>query len=355
MDYFSAIRTIGMDLGDKMNVLCLLDEAGEVLDKCEIVNHASQIKKFFGRIPEPSLVRVAMECGTHSRWISHLLDARGFEVLVGNARKLRAIWQSDHKDDWRDAEMLARIGRFDPRLLSPIRHRSMEAHADLAVIRARDALLRARTALINCARGLVKSTGSRLPNCSAESFSAKTVEHVPIELVPAINPLLQQIASLNAQIRRYDRCIEQLCEHRYTETGSVRQITGVGPLTALAFILTIEEPNRFEKNRCIGPFLGLTPKREQSGKTDKQLPISKAGDAYLRRLLSQSAHYILGPFGPDCDLRRYGQRLIARGGKAPKARAITAVSRKLAVLMLRLWRTEEIYDPFHKRSLKTAA
>lgn len=355
MENLSTVRTIGMDLGDKQHVLCLLDKDGEAVEGCLLGNQATRLEEFFRRFPDPSSVRIGLESGTHSPWISHLLVEWGFDVLVGNARKLRAIWQNDHKDDYRDAEMLGRIARFDPRLLYPIQHRSMAAHADLAVIRARDALVRARTALINCARGLVKSEGTRLPACSAESFASKAAEHVPIALRPALGPLLQEAASLTSKIRQYDRCIERLCEHRYPETERLRQIAGVGALTSLAFILTIEDPTRFNKNRSIGPFLGLTPKRDQSGKTDKQLPISKAGDAHLRRLLNQAAHYIMGPFGPDCDLRRFGERLVARGGKAPKARAVAAVSRKLAVLMLHLWKAGDVYEPFRRRAPKKRA
>jgi transposase len=273
--------------------------------------------------------------------------------MVGNARKLRAIWQSDHKNDDRDAEMLARIGRFDPQLLYPLQHRSMAAHADLGVIRARDALVRSRTVLINCARGLVKTQGARLPKCSVECFPAKTHDHVPPALVPAVAPLLSQIAAMTAKIREYDRCIDRLCEHGYPETARIRQIAGVGSVTALAFVLTLEAPDRFRNNRSVGPFLGLTPKQDQSGDSDKPLSISKAGDAYLRRLLNQSANYILGPFGPDCDLRRFGQRLFERGGKRAKRRAVTAVSRKLAVLMLHLWKTAEPYDPLYREGTKT--
>jgi len=196
----------------------------------------------------------------------------------------------------------------------------------------------------------VKSSGGRLSKCSAESFPARTSAEVPPELSPAIHPLLSEIASLTAKIREYDRRIESLCEQDYPETRTVRQIPGVGPVTALAFVLTLEDPVRFRQNRAIGPFLGLTPKRDQSGDTDKAKSISKAGDAYLRRLLTQSAHYILGPFGPDCQLRRCGLRIAASGGKAARRRAVTAVARKLAVLALHLWKTAEPYDPLHRRS-----
>ena len=342
--------TVGMDLGDKNHVLCLLDSDGEVVRRGPVCNTARALRKAFSRFREPGTVRVAMETGTHSPWISHMLSDMGFEVLVGNARKLRAIWTADRKNDWRDAEMLARISRFDTHLLYPIRHRSMSAQAHLAVIRSRDALVRCRSSLISSARGLVKSSGGRLPKCSAPSFAKTAAEAVPPELEPALGPMLSQIAALSEKIRTYDRCIERLCDQTYGETARIRQIPGVGAITALAFVLTVEDPDRFEQCRSMGPFLGLVPGQDQSGETDRAQSLSKAGDHYLRRLLTQSAHYILGPFGPDCDLRRFGLRLAERKGRRGKAVAAAAVARKLSILMLKLWKTGETYQPLRRRS-----
>ena len=340
--------TVGMDLGDTTHAVCVLDEDGNVEERTVILNCSESILKFFERFENASSVRVAMEAGTHSPWVSDLLLEGGFEVLVANARKLRSIWDADDKTDENDAEQIARIARFDPKLLYPIRHRGPDAQAHLAIIRARDVVVRTRTMLICSARGLVKSIGGRLPKCSAESFSKKACEHVPPELTEAIDPLLSQIAATTTTIRRYDRTIERLCEHVYPETMLLRQIAGVGPVTALAFVLTIENPHRFKKNRSVGPFLGLTPKRDQSGETDKPLSITKAGNGHMRRLLMNAANYILGPFGPKCDLRSFGERISARGGKVAKRRAKTAVARKLAVLMLSLWKSGQDYEPFHR-------
>ncbi len=126
-------------------------------------------------------------------------------------------------------------------------------------------------------------------------------------------------------------------------------------MTALSFVLVLEDSGRIENSRSVGPFLGLTPKRDQSGQTDKQLRITKAGNAYLRRLLVQCAQYILGEFGPDCDLRRFGLKLAERGGKNAKRRAVVAVARKLAVVMHHLWKVGGDYDPLHQRNRKVSA
>ncbi len=333
---------LGLDLGDKYSHLAILDPHGDLIEETRIPTSKASFQRKFSGLPP---ARVAMEVGTHSRWASHLLEELGHEVLVANARKLRAIYSNPRKGDRADAEILARLARIDPALLSPIHHRSPKAQADLAVIRSRDALVRSRTLLINHVRGIVKSFGDRLPSCSANYFANKVASDIPEPLQPALMPVLESIASLTQQIRAYDRQIKSLCENKYPETKLLRNVSGVGPLTALAFVLTLEDPSRFAKSREVGPALGLVPRRDQSGDRDPQLPITKTGNVFLRRLLVGSAHYVLGPFGPDCDLRRWGLKLAERGGKNAKNRAVVGVARKLAVLLHCLWKTGEIYDP----------
>ena len=241
------------------------------------------------------------------------LDAR-HDVIVANPRQVALIARSQRKNDRSDAEHLARLGRFDPKLLFPIRHRGATAQADLQVLRSRDALVRARTALINHVRGAVKAWGAALPSCTTPAFHRTVESHIPEELRPALLPLLGQIEQLTGAIRRADQEIAAMCE-RYTETAALRQIVGVGPITSLTFILTIEDPTRFPKNREVGPYLGLVPRSRDSGDRQPQLRITKEGDAALRRVLNQAAHYILGPFGPDSDLRQVGAALRGVGGR----------------------------------------
>jgi transposase len=334
----------GVDLGDKHSYLTILDPDGQVIEETRLpTTRASFQHKFSALQP----CRIAMEVGAHSRWASHLLRRLGHDVLVANARKLRAIYHNPRKGDRVDAETLARLARLDPELLSPIHHRSPQAQADLAVLRSRDAIVRCRTLLINHARDIVKASGSRLPSCTADSFAHKVAPDIPEPLRPALAPILDTIASLTQQIKSYDQTAEKLCSERYPETKLLRRISGVGPLTSLAFILTLEKPDRFRRSREVGPAIGLIPRRDQSGDHDPQLRITKTGNSYLRRLLVSSAQYILGPFGPDCDLRRWGLKLAERGGKNAKKRAVVAVARKLAVLLHRLWKTGEVYDPFY--------
>lgn len=344
--------TIGMDLGDRANRICVLDADGRELEKGEITNTAKAIERYFSRYPGAV---VALETGTHSPWISRKLEEMGHRVLVGNSRKLRVIWSSPDKSDIRDAEMLARIGRFDPKLMYPIHHRSEQAHGDLELIKSRDILVRARSQLVNHVRGAVKAMGGRIPKCSLECFHKKAPENIPQILKPAIEPLLETIEEVNRKIKEYDKKIAKLSTERYPETARLLQIRGVGPITALAFVLTLEEPERFQRSRSVGAYLGLTPRRDQSGETDKQLRITKAGDTYLRQLLVNCVHYIMGPFGQECDLREYGMRIASRGGKNARRRAVVAVARKLAVLLHYLWVNGEEYIPLHKTAIKRLA
>lgn len=347
--------TVGIDLGDNLHTICAIDHNGDILHKKTIKNNLAGINDYFRLYPDPGEVLVIIETGTHSPWISNHLKKTGFTVLVGNARKLRLIWEQPFKDDDRDAEMLARIGRFDPKLLEPITHRGRQAHQDLAVVKARDILVSSRTRIVTHIRGTVKSFGHKISSCSAESFARQARNQIPEGLEAAIGPLLDTLESINRNIAAYDREIKKISTEKYPETVRLQQVAGVGPLTALSYVLTLEDATRFKKSRDVGPYLGLTPRRDQSGETDRQLPISKAGNGFMRRLLVSAAHYILGPFGPQTDLRQYGERIAARGGKITKRKAVVAVARKLAVLLHRLWVSGKTYEPLRKNRQVAAA
>lgn len=346
--------TIGLDLGDRSSTFCVLDDIGDVVGEGKVKTTRVALEQQFANLAP---ARVALEAGTHSGWISRLIESYGHEVVVANPRKVRQIYESDRKNDRSDAHILARLARFDPTLLAPIHHRNAQMQADLALVRARDTLVTARTKCINSMRGLVKSTGARLPKCSADSLCDHVGPFIPAELEPALAPLVATIQTLNEQIRSCDTQIEKLASETYGQTALLRQVKGVGPVTSVAFVLTIADPTRFTKSRDIGAYLGLVPRQDDSGDRTSQLRITKAGNPYLRRLLVGSAHYIIGPFGPDTDLRRHGERLMQRGGKNAKKRAVVAVARKLAVLLRRLWTTGELYEPLRnaRRQASTKA
>jgi transposase len=344
--------TIGLDLGDRNSWFCVVDETGKIQLEQQVRTSTKALQQVFGAMPRS---RIALEIGTHSPWISRLLGQWGHEVIVANARKVRLIGESRKKDDRLDAQTLARLARIDPQLLYPVKHRSVQAQADLMTIRARAGLVRARTALVNTARGLAKSYGERLRGCNVRNLDREKAESLSPELQAALEPLLAAIESVSERIVEYNQRIEALAQQSYPQLALLKQIKGVGTLIALTFLLTLEDPHRFRKSRDVGGYLGLQPGRRKSGQSEPQMHISKEGDPYLRTLLVQGAQHILGPFGVDCDLRRWGLKLSERGGRNGKKRAIVATARKLAVLLHHLWVSGEVYEPLHNTSRTTVA
>lgn len=339
--------SIGLDIGDKESHLFALRPDGEVVRDRSVRTTQSALERELKRFPIGG-VRVVIEAGSQSAWIGELIERCGHEAVVANPRvAVLSKKGKKRKNDRKDAEELAHWGLLDLFFLDPIQHRGLEAQADLSVLRSRDLAVRARTELINHVRSIVKVLGERLPSCDTDCFHRKVKGQIPEALQPALCPLLDVIADLTLTIKGYDKQIEKLCKERYPETEILRQIKGVGPITSLAFILILEDARRFPRSRQVGAYLGLIPALYESGTSSPQLRISKQGNEFLRRLLIQSAHFILGPFGPDCDLRRHGEKIAERGGKNAKKRAAVAVARKLSVLMHLLWKTGQVYDPLY--------
>jgi transposase len=346
--------TIGLDLGDRWSGYCVLDERGEVVLEQKLGTTPKAMREVFGVMPR---CRIALETGMHSPWVSRLLSEFGHEVIVAHARDVRLIGESRNKDDRMDARTLARLARIDPQLLAPVKHRSAKAQVHLTVIRARAGLVRSRTALINAARGLSKSYGERLRGCNPRNLNPEKAQGLSPELQSALQPLLAAIEALSERMHEYNQRIERIAQESYPQGARLEQVKGVGTLIALTYMLTLEDPHRFRKSRDVGCYLGWQPGRRNSGQSEPQLHISKEGDPYLRTLV-QGAHHILGPFGVDSDLRRWGLKLAERGGKNGKKRAVIATARKLAVLLHRLWVSGEAYQPLRnsgQRAMPAAA
>ena len=333
--------TIGLDLGDRRHTYCVLDEAGRMAREGSLGNTREQLAAVARSYPGANAV-----AGMHSPWVSRFLQELGLRVIVANPRKTRAIYENERKSDRRDAMMLARLARMDPTLLHPIEHGSQEAQQDMLQLKLRDNLVRARVALINAVRFTLKSLGYPVSNPSSERFHKLVLKEVPESIGEMIAHNVAAIAELTQRIKALDASISRLAAERYPETIYLQQVSGVGPITSLYFVLKVGNPGRFQRTRDIGAFLGLGPKRDQSGDTDKELRISKCGDRYLRRLLVGAAQYILGPFGADSALREHGLRLAQEGTAKAKKRAVVAVARKLAVLLLTLWKSRQPYESF---------
>ena len=335
-------RVLGLDLGDRHTHYCMLSSTGELMEEGRLQTTRAAMEKHFAKEPR---MRIALEAGTHSPWVSRLLKSYGHQVIIANPRKIPTLTKSESKNDRNDARQLARMAAFDPELLHPIEHRSAERQQDLNLIHTRSVLVRARTMLINAARGLVKSAGHRLPACSSEAFPQKAPAAVPPALKAACTPLLEQITQINQTIAAMDQLIDQL-DQKYPEITILRTVPGVGPVVAACYVLTLDSPQAMETNRQAGAYLGLRPRQQKSGESDPQCKITRTGNTYLRSLLVQSAQHILGRSGPDSELRRWGLKLAASGGKRGKKRAVVAVARKLAVVLLSMWRNRKKFEPF---------
>ncbi len=345
-----AQRIAGVDLGDLTSHVCILDSmTGEVLEEARIRTKPKDMQSFFGR---HEAMQVAIEVGTHSNWSSRVITSAGHEVTVANAARVRLIHGSPRKNDQLDAEKLARLLRYDRNLLSPIEHRSEHSQHDLAVLRSRAALVSARTMLVNHVRGVMKSFGHRIPTCDTKSFAVKASQHVPAELLPALQGQLEIIQNLTTTIQDYNRQIQELCKTKYPVTSILMQVYGVADITALTFVLSIENPNRFKRSRDVAAYFGLVPGQRQSGSSNPTRGITKTGDREIRRLLVQCAQRIISKSGIDSDLKRHGERIANNGSKDAKKRAVVAVARKLAVLLHRLWVNGEIYEPLHNSNRK---
>jgi transposase len=333
---------IGMDLGDKNCKAVVFSADGREAARAEVATAPGPMGAFLAQYPGATL---AIECGTHCRWVAALAQGAGLRALVGNPRKLRVIWQSSRKNDWRDAEMLAKVARTDPSLLAPVRLRTAEMQLLMRLVKARDTLVKCRTAIVNQVRGFCKAEGKALRKCSAEAF-ARLEADMPPEVAAAAFVLFGQLEEINRGVRRYDGLIKAELARGHAEAAArATQVPGVGDVTAAAFIAAVGDPAAFGDARGAGAFLGLTPRQDQSGGTDRQLRVTKEGNATARRMLVTAANYIMGPFGGDCALRRHGERIAARGGKNARKRAKVAVARKLAVLLLALIRDGTPYRP----------
>jgi len=337
------VVSIGIDLGDLVSHYACLSDTGEIVEAGTVEMKPAKVRRQFAGF---EATRIAIEAGAQSRWVDQVLRELGHEVFVANPRQVKLITSSDRKNDSNDAALLARLARVDPSLLSPLQHRSDKEQMTLTGIRARAQLVKMRTAAMLSLRGMVKCFGVRLPQATSESFLERCRQAVPERLRAALNPLLEIVAALSAQIEACEELLEKTVRQQYPEVTKLSGIYGVGTITGLTFVATLGDPRRFAKSRDVGAYLGLRPRQRQSGSQNPQLRITKAGDTYLRSLLVQCAHAVLRANAPDTALRRWGLKLCERGGKNAKKRAIVAVARKLAVLLQRMWVTGETYRPF---------
>lgn len=339
----SEVRYIGLDIGDRVSHYAVSDAQGRILEEGQVRSNAEALQATFGPMKGP---RLLMEVGTHSPWMQRVLRGIGVDARVCEARSAAEANRYGRKTDVRDARMLAELLRTNSRLVKLVEHRSERDQRMWAVIQARDALVNARTTLVNHARGVMKSSGTRLPGCNADAFNG-TWDAVADGLKPALGPIYVQIRQLTASIRRFEKKIKTFVKEEHPEAQLLTEIHGVGDLTALACVLALGNVKRFRRSRDAAAYVGLVPMKRKSGDIDPQLGITKRGNATVRRLLVCAAHYIIGPFNKhDSDLRTFGLKIAGGGNDSRrKRRAVVAVARKLAVVVTALLKSGKAYEP----------
>jgi transposase len=343
---------VGVDLGDKQAKAEVEGPDGTLLEVTSVPMTSAALARYFSRLGG---ARVVIEAGTHSPWVSRLVEAQGCQCVVVNPRRVRLIAESTGKSDDSDPGVLRFLGRVGLGNLNPVYHRSEQQQQDMMLLNARALLVKQRTALVSHVRFVAKSMGRRRETWESVTVKGRKQYLMPAELVPALKPLLDEAEVLTWRIAEYKKAIEKVIRERYPEAQRLQQIRGVGPITALTFVLTIHDASRFRRSRQVGAYLGFVPKRRQSGKKDPELGITKAGNAEARRLLVQCSQYIVSHPGADSDLRRWALTKT-EGGKARYRRGIIALARKLAVVMHRLMITGADYEPFRQREeVATAA
>ena len=344
--------TIGLDLGARVTQVAVYDTSGNRVEERKVSTAKESLEQLFDRFPG---ARVVMEASTPTRWINNLARKRGHEVIIANPRKIPVITASIRKSDRNDARLLGEIGQFKPELLSPVELRD-DVHQPVRTrLFAREQLVKTRSSLCTFVRSQVKSVGQKLPTGTTRSFALKMRPLLPDEIASVLDPILRTIQHLSDEIDSLDAIVKASSERDFPMTAVLQQVHGVGPLVSLAYVATVGAPERFKDFRSLGPYLGLVPRLDQSGQSNPALSITKHGDTYMRSLLVSAATRILGPFGADSDLRRFGLRIIEQGGQRARAKARIAVARKLAVLLHRLLLTGEVYEPLRNSAEATAA
>ena len=349
--------TIGADVSDRTTKICVMsNESGKprVVRETTIPTTPDGFRAFLeGQDKSAPLV---FETGTHSRWIDKVGTGMGFKTFIANPCRLRMITESKTKNDKNDARTLARMALADVELLHPVRLRDDEHQKMVNLHEIRDQLVKERTAEILQIRTIAKSMGFRIPDCSSECFHNIAKDSLPKALSDIVWPLMKELKSKAVTIKTVEKQMQRLAKSETfkAQVERLMEIPNVGFITATCFVaVTGGDMDRFDRPRDIGPWLGVTPRQDQSGDIDRQCHITKAGSKMLRWKLAECAQRVLQKNSADTDLKVKGLRICARGGKIAKGKSITAVARGLAVLMVAmLKKPNEQYVPLSDAKAK---
>lgn len=352
--YYTAI---GIDVSDRKSQVCVMTKtqgSPKVVLETTIPTTKEGLSKFLATQDKAS--PVTFETGAHCRWMSDVASAAGFRVFVANPCRLRMITESKTKNDVNDARTLARMTLADVGLLHPVKLRSAEHQKMINLHELRNGLVKERTRAIVQLRGIAKSMGFRIPKCSTACFHRLDTSSWPQEFNDVAWPMMKHLEQVAITIKTCEKQIRELAATPTfkAQVDRLMEIRYVGLFVATGFVAVIGgDVERFEKARDVGPWLGLAPKQDQSGDVDRQCHVTKAGSPFMRRLLTESAQMILREGSDDTDLKAKGLRICQRGAKIAKRKAVTAVARSLAVMMVAmLKKPEKAYVPLSERAKK---
>lgn len=338
--------TIGADVSDRTTKVCVMTKAdgGErrIVVETTCATTEAGFEEAFSKFDRSW--PVVFESGTHCRWMDRMFRKMGFKTIIGNPGKIPSITKSNTKNDRNDARELARLALADPAMLHPVFLRDEVFQQMLRFHHARNMLISQRTQTINQIRGFAKSMGHRIECSSTERFHELGKAGWPRELEESAWPLMGSLKTINLKIRAYDKLIVRLAERPEFKSmvERVRAVYGVGIIGSTVFVAAIGgRPDRFDHARDVGPYLGMTPKQDQSGDDDKQLHITHAGADIVRTALVECAGVVMMSNAKDTDLKLKGLRIAVRGGKIARKKARVAVARGLAVAMLALLKDPE--------------
>lgn len=324
----------GLDVSDRLTHICIVDGEGSVVWRGACASDPEAVAKALGR-HAPGVARVVLETGSLSAFLYHGLKERGVPAVCICARHAKGVLSARiNKSDVHDAEGLAQLARTG--WFKAVRMKDGTTHLVRAELKVREQLIKAHRAMAGQMRGLLKLFGLRLgkattPGRRAERLQALFTQRP--ELRPVLSPLVASLAVLEEQIARSSKRLKARAAADPV-CARLMSVPGVGPVTALVFKSSIEDPARFARGRDAGAYAGLVPRRSQSGERDTRGRITRAGDAMLRSALYEAANNLLSRVKRPSPLQEWGQALAL--AKGPK-RARVAVARKLAVLLHRLW------------------
>jgi transposase len=345
------VHYVGLDVSLKQTSICVVDQAGSVVRE-GVVDSDPELIGAFVRSKAPGALRIGLETGPTTTWLWTELKRLGLPVICIDARHAKAVLKMQiNKSDRNDAAGIARI--MQTGWFKEVRVKNIDSHLIKALLVSRALLVKIKRDLENQIRGLLKNLGLIIGRAKFNVFAVRAEELIEDrpELEAVIKPLLAARKVIEGQVADLDRKVLKLARHD-VQVRRLMTVPGIGPVTALCFKATIDDPTRFKRSRSVGAYVGLTTRRHASGEVDWSGRISKCGDAMLRMYLFEAAGVLLTRVPKWSALKAWGIRLAKRNGLR---KAKVAVARKLAVILHRMWIDETEFNWSKKEAAASQA